>query len=62
MKHFLLTNRHGLAAVQGSDGCLGRLSAAELHEGTALAGSVRAPDMKIKFIRKILSKLISSLY
>ena len=47
--------------MQGSDGCLGRLSAAELHEGAPFAGSVRAPDVKIKFIKKMLSKLISSL-
>ena len=44
--HFSLslwTHRHGLAAVEGSDGRLGRLAAAQLYEGAALAGSVRAP-------------------
>ena len=39
----LWTHRHGLAAVEGSDGRLGSLAAAQLHEGAALAGSVRAP-------------------
>ena len=43
-KYFLLTYRHGLAAVERRDGRLSRLATRELYEGTALAGSVRAPE------------------
>ena len=42
--YFLLTHRHGLAAVERRDGRLRRLATRELHEGAALAGSVRAPE------------------